>query len=98
MPEQKGVEPKFRGLEIAQSIFPRPAEIAHGFISHLIDKDQTCGLGVPLADALLHGTLAGANRSEGGDLCAVLLGDIRYGNRILVDIHANEECARRRHG
>jgi hypothetical protein len=28
----------------------------------------------------------------------MILGDIRHGNRILVDIHSDKECARLAHG
>jgi hypothetical protein len=32
-----------------------------------------------------------------GDLSAMVLGDIRHGNRIFVNIHSDEECSRLRH-
>jgi hypothetical protein len=43
-------------------------------------------------------TLAGANASEGGDRSTVIVRHVGYGNRIFVDIHADEEWARLRHG
>jgi hypothetical protein len=56
------------------------------------------GLGWPLADEVIAITLARANGAEEGDRGAVILRHIRYGNRLLVDIHADEECARLGHG
>ena len=40
MPEQKGFEPKSRGLEIAEGICTRPAEVSDGFIFHLGHRDR----------------------------------------------------------
>ena len=56
------------------------------------------GLRWHLADELLNVTLAGANGAEEGDLGPVLLSHISHGNRLLVDIHSDEECARLGHG
>ena len=63
-----------------------------------IDKDEMFGLGLHFADKLINVTLAGANGAEEGDLGAVVLHHIRYGNRLFVDIHTDEECARLGHG
>jgi hypothetical protein len=40
-------------------------------------------------------TLAGTNAAEVGDLGAVILGDIGNHPCVLVDVHVDEECARR---
>jgi hypothetical protein len=75
----------------------RPVEpVATG--TGFIDKDQLLGLGVHLADELSNITLAGADGPEGEDFGAVILGDIRHGNCVFVDIQSDEECARLRHG
>jgi hypothetical protein len=39
LPQEKGFEPKLRGLEIVDSIFTRPAQVPNGFIVHLGDVD-----------------------------------------------------------
>jgi hypothetical protein len=56
------------------------------------------GLGLHLADEVIDITLARANGAEEGDLGPVLLSHISHGNRLLVDIHSDEECARLGHG
>jgi len=66
--------------------------------ARLRDQDEGGGLRLPLADHLIDGTLACPNGAQGGDCGAMLLGAIRYGNRLFVDIHADEACARLRHG
>ena len=56
------------------------------------------GFRLHFAYELIDVTLAGANGAQVGHLSAVILGDIRHGNRLFVDIHSDEECARLRHG
>jgi hypothetical protein len=63
-----------------------------------IDQNERCGLRVPLADELITVTLARTDGPQVDALGAMILGDIRHGNRVLVDIHSQEECARVRHG
>jgi len=75
-----------------RAIEPRAA--GAGFI----DKYQLFRLRLHLSDQLIDITLACPNGSQIGHLSAVILGDIRSGNRILVDIHAEEACARLGHG
>jgi hypothetical protein len=64
----------------------------------LRDKDEVCGFRWHLPDKLIDITLACPNGAQGGDLGAMRLGDIRHGNRLFVDIHADKECARLGHG
>jgi hypothetical protein len=64
----------------------------------LIDKDEVFGFRLHLADELIAVALTCPNGSQVSHLSAMVLGDIRHGNRIFVDIHSNEECARLRHG
>ena len=61
------------------------------------DEDEVVGLRVHLTKEVSNITLAGANAAEGGDLSTVILRHVGYGNRIFVDVHADEECARLRH-
>jgi len=62
------------------------------------DNEEVLGLRSHLADHLLDGTLAAPNGAPGGARGAMIVGDIRYGNRLFVDIHADAECARLRQG
>ena len=39
LPQEEGLKPKFRGLEIAASLFPCPAQVSDRFIVHLGDVD-----------------------------------------------------------
>ena len=39
LPQEKGFEPKLRGLEIADRLFPCPAQVANRFILHRGDID-----------------------------------------------------------
>src|SRR5215510_10719632 len=64
----------------------------------LREKDAVWGLRWHRADEWIAVTRPGPPSAQGGDLGAMLLGDIRHGHRILVDIQAAKECARRRHG
>jgi hypothetical protein len=66
--------------------------------ARFIDEDEVFGLRLHLADELIDITLTSPNGSQVSHLSAMVLGDIRHGNRIFVDIHSNEECARLRHG
>ena len=77
-----------------RQIAVEPVATGSGFI----DKDEVCGLGLHLADELIDVTLTRANGAQVGHLGAMILGDIRHGNGVLVDIHADEECARLGHG
>src|SRR4029453_19577049 len=54
--------------------------------------------GFPLANHLIDVTLAGADGPKGGDLGAMPWRHGSHGNRILVNIHADEEWARLGHG
>ena len=51
-----------------------------------------------VTEELIDGTLTSPNRPEVDHLSAVIVGNLRHGNRVLVDSHADDECARRRHG
>jgi hypothetical protein len=64
----------------------------------LRDKDEVFGFRWHLADALIDVALTCPNGAQVRYLSAMVLGDRRHGNSIFVDIHANEECARLRHG
>jgi hypothetical protein len=157
--EQEGVEPTLGGLEIAEGIFTRAAEIADGCVFHrrdidggevtgahqpgpwhgitavgfhavaglfrhesgrhhptriaflaqialepvppgprFVDTDELCGRGLPVADELIKVTMAGANRAQGDELGAVVLGHGGDGDRVLMDIQTNIEWTRRMHG
>lgn len=63
-----------------------------------VDEDKVLGVRWHLADELIDVTLSCPHGAQGGDLGAMILGDIRHGNRILVDIHSDTECARLGHG
>lgn len=65
---------------------------------HAIDEAEVCGFGLPRADALVDVSVSGADTSEGHDLGTVVLRDVRHGNRVFVNVHANAECARLRPG
>lgn len=60
----------------------------------LIDKDEMCRFGLHLAEALIDVALAGTDGPQVGALSSMVLSDIRHGDRIFVDIHADKECAR----
>jgi hypothetical protein len=64
----------------------------------LIDKDEVFGFRWHLTDELIDVTRSCPHGAQGGDLSAMSLGDIRDGNRIVVDIHSDKECARVRPG
>ena len=64
----------------------------------LRDKDEVCGFRWHLAEEWINVTLTCPNGAQGGHCGAMLLGDIRPSNGILVDSHADEACARLRHG
>src|SRR5262249_49958273 len=40
LPQEQGCEPKLRGFESAESIFPCPAQVPHRFIVYLGDGDR----------------------------------------------------------
>jgi hypothetical protein len=61
-----------------------------------IDEDEGVGLRLQRTKELLTITLAGANAAEVGALSAVLVSHVGHGHRLLVDVHADEECARLR--
>ena len=63
-----------------------------------IAKEEVCGFRLHLTDEVLAGTLTGPHGAQGGSLSAIVWGDRRHGHRLFVDIHADEECARLRHG
>jgi hypothetical protein len=58
------------------------------------DKDEGFGLRWHLADHRIDGTLAGAKAAEGGDRGARILGHRGDSDRVFVDLHADEACAR----
>jgi hypothetical protein len=62
------------------------------------DKDQRGGFGWHLTDHLGDVTWSGADAAEVEDLGAVLLRHVGDTHRLLVDIHADDECARLGHG
>ena len=55
------------------------------------------GLRLHLADELIDVTLTCANGCKVNDLGAVILRHIGNRNRVFVDIHSDEECARLGH-
>ena len=63
-----------------------------------INKDEVLRFRLHLADELIKITLACANGAQIRHFSTVLLRDIGDSNRLLMDIHANEECGRLRHG
>jgi hypothetical protein len=63
-----------------------------------VDEEKVLGVRWHRAEEWIDVTLSCPNGAQGGDLGAMLLGDIRHGNRILVDIHAEKEGARLGHG
>ena len=48
----------------------------------------------PLTKKVIDSTLLCSKSAYRGDLGALVLGDIRHGKRVLVDIPADKECAR----
>jgi hypothetical protein len=72
----------------------KPGATGPGFI----DKDQMCGLGWPLAHALITIGLPGANGAEVDHLSVVLCGDIGHGDGVVVDLETDRPCARVTHG
>jgi len=62
------------------------------------DEDERLGLGWHLAEEGSARTLAGADGAEEGDVGAVSVSDRSDRDRLLVDIHAEKEWARLRHG
>jgi hypothetical protein len=62
------------------------------------DEEAGCGHGWPLTDAVIDVTLTRPPGAQSGHLRAVLLGNLRHGTRLVVDLHADEACARRRQG
>ena len=62
------------------------------------DHEEVCGLRWPLAEEWIHVTRPGPKGAQGGPCGARLWGDIRPSHGVLVDSHADEAWARRRHG
>jgi hypothetical protein len=91
--DQRGCDPPARRAFFHQ-IPIEPVATGTGFI----DKEQMCRLGLPLADQLIHVTRAGAKAAETSALGARIWRHIGDRDRVLVDIHAEKECARLRHG
>jgi hypothetical protein len=71
-----------------------PGATGTGFV----DEDQLWGLRWHVADELSAVTLAGAKSSERGDLSTMILSHRGDRHRVLVDIHADVQCARLVHG
>jgi hypothetical protein len=63
-----------------------------------VDEEKVLGFRWPLAEELSAVTRSWPKGAPGGDLGAMSLDDLRHGHRILVDIHAEKECARLGHG
>jgi hypothetical protein len=63
-----------------------------------VAEEELLGLGSPLADAWIDSTLTGADGPKRGDSSAVSLRHVSHGHRLLVDLHAEAECARLGHG
>jgi hypothetical protein len=61
------------------------------------DEEEVCGCGWHLTDHLIDVRLSGAEAAEGGHFSAVLLRHVGDASCIVVDVHADEECARLRH-
>jgi hypothetical protein len=64
----------------------------------LRDTDEVLGLRLHCPDEGIHVTRTSPHGAQGGDRSARVLGDIRHGHRLFVDVHADEACARLRHG
>jgi len=62
------------------------------------DTDEVLGCRWHCTNALIAVTLTSPTGTQGGHRSAMVLGDIRHGKRRFVDIHADAECARLRHG
>jgi hypothetical protein len=63
-----------------------------------VDEAQMWSLRWHRTDEVITITLAGPNGSHVGHLGAMILSPRGHSDRIRVDIHAHEACARRRHG
>jgi hypothetical protein len=63
-----------------------------------VDEAQMVSLGRHLAEEWSNGTLAGAHGTQVGPLGAMRVSDLRHGNRLLVPVHPDKECARLRQG
>jgi hypothetical protein len=50
-------------------------------------------LGLQLANQLVEVALPRADRAQGDNFGLPLLGDIRYGARLFVDLQTDEQCA-----
>jgi hypothetical protein len=66
--------------------------------TRFIDTGEVLGLGWARADAVIEVTRPRAHGPERGDLSPVIVGDRGDRDRVLMDIHANRECARVTHG
>jgi hypothetical protein len=74
----------------------RPIAVAPGATgASCRDEDERFGLGWPRADEGSAITLARAQGAEESDRGAVIWRHIRDGHRLLVDLHSEQECARR---
>jgi hypothetical protein len=62
------------------------------------DDDEGCGLGWQVAEKRVEVTVAGTEGPEGDDRGVVVFGNVSDGHRVLVDIHADVQCARLVHG
>jgi len=63
-----------------------------------VDAEQMLGLGLPLANQRIEGTLACAHRPARGPLGPMLLGHLGHRDGLFVDLHSKKECVRLRHG
>jgi hypothetical protein len=66
--------------------------------ARLIDKEEMCACGLHLTDAWIDVTLSCPDVAEEDDGGVVCLGDVRHGNRLVMDIQADGKRARLVHG
>jgi hypothetical protein len=87
-----GLPPSTHGLFWSNSSRASPAGTG------LRDKDERRAFGLQPSDQLIDVTLARPDVAEGDALGTVILGSIRHGKSIFVDIKTDVECARLCHG
>jgi hypothetical protein len=64
----------------------------------VVDEEEMFGVRLHLTHEVIDIPLACPNRSELGDRSPIILRHVGDSTRVVVDIHAQEECARLRHG
>jgi hypothetical protein len=91
-PERRRDDPA--DLAFLRQITIEPGPTGSGFI----DEDPVWGFGVQRAHALINVAWPSANGAEVDHLSIALLGDISYGDGVVVDLETTRECARLWHG